>query len=352
MTKRVASNPKDFVQCAERHGVYYKYLIEAILSINKQSTCRLFNGKSLRGDGSSISSATLENWIETFEFVDKNPKHIDNDQVSGRDINPKQEWFDFVKLIRTKIPDEKVSYWKTCSVAQLSQDAESVGYTVGTKNYNSKKDLRERMLAMAERRRTDVWNLVEVKRTVVDEEDLRLKTILQLKDMAVERGIPTNQLKSDLIDALKKPIAAKVVIDKYMDMGRHDLIQLAKERGLGTYNKLNKPSLVKILSDYDAMSVMEEEERGDRGEGSEEEKRDTKTIATLDWNGIVIQSRESDKYINATQLCKAGGKKYFHYNENDRSKAFLEALSASIGITIGNLTKYNSGTTSTGIPLF
>jgi hypothetical protein len=133
-----------------------------------------------------------------------------------------------------------------------------------------------------------------------------------------------------------------------MDMVRHDLIQLAKERGLGTYNKLNKPSLVKILSDYDAMSVMEEEERGDRGEGSEEEKRDTKTIATLDWNGIVIQSRESDKYINATQLCKAGGKKFKHWNENDRTKHFLEALSASIGITIGNLAYIGNGLVKLG----
>jgi hypothetical protein len=42
-------------------------------------------------------------------------------------------------------------------------------------------------------------------------------------------------------------------------------------------------------------------------------------------------------------------KKFKHWNENDRTKHFLEALSASIGITIGNLTKYNSGTTSARI---
>jgi hypothetical protein len=85
----------------------------------------------------------------------------------------------------------------------------------------------------------------------------------------------------------------------------------------------------------------------DEKEEEEDEKRDTKTIATLDWNGIVIQSRESDKYINATQLCKAGGKLFNDWGRLDKSKALLESLSVSLQICIEDLSRYESGNNQT-----
>lgn len=69
-------------------------------------------------------------------------------------------------------------------------------------------------------------------------------------------------------------------------------------------------------------------------------------------NGSVIDQRANDGYVNATALCKAAGKLFAHYRENDTTKAFLKALSAKIGIPIdkGNQCLIDSrpGAPSTG----
>lgn len=58
----------------------------------------------------------------------------------------------------------------------------------------------------------------------------------------------------------------------------------------------------------------------------------------------VIHQRVRDGYVNATAMCKAGGKLFGHYRENRQTKDFLAALSRSIGIPIDQLV----ATSSTG----
>jgi hypothetical protein len=48
--------------------------------------------------------------------------------------------------------------------------------------------------------------------------------------------------------------------------------------------------------------------------------------------GKSIRARESDRYVNATELCKAAGKKWSHYYENKGTKEFIQALEGSTGI--------------------
>lgn len=62
------------------------------------------------------------------------------------------------------------------------------------------------------------------------------------------------------------------------------------------------------------------------------------------YQGAVIQQRLNDGYINATAMCKAAGRLFGHYNENDRTEEFKAALSRSIGIPIDQLVQ----TISTG----
>ena len=50
--------------------------------------------------------------------------------------------------------------------------------------------------------------------------------------------------------------------------------------------------------------------------------------------GGVVQQRADDGYVNATELCQRAGKLFGHYNENSQTQAFLEELSAVIGIPI------------------
>jgi hypothetical protein len=50
------------------------------------------------------------------------------------------------------------------------------------------------------------------------------------------------------------------------------------------------------------------------------------------WNGVAIQRRQADGFVNATAMCKAGGKRWNHYVTNDRTAEYLQALSGSTGI--------------------
>ena len=75
------------------------------------------------------------------------------------------------------------------------------------------------------------------------------------------------------------------------------------------------------------------------------DNREDKRISTdqkLSVKGIVVVSRAEDGYINLNQLCKAGGKNFFHWKELKKSKTFLDVLSSSLVITRDSLIKYNS----------
>ena len=59
--------------------------------------------------------------------------------------------------------------------------------------------------------------------------------------------------------------------------------------------------------------------------------------------GYTIEHREEDGYINVTNLCKAGNKKFNDWFRLDKTKAFVQALSSSVGIPVNTLIKYNTG---------
>jgi hypothetical protein len=55
-------------------------------------------------------------------------------------------------------------------------------------------------------------------------------------------------------------------------------------------------------------------------------------IEAREWNGHAIQRRHVDGYVNATAMCRAGGRRWNHYVTNDRTNEYLQALSGSAGI--------------------
>lgn len=55
------------------------------------------------------------------------------------------------------------------------------------------------------------------------------------------------------------------------------------------------------------------------------------------WNGTAIQRRESDGYVNATAMCQANGKRWTLYQSNDRTQAYIAALSADVGFPTSSL---------------
>ena len=64
-----------------------------------------------------------------------------------------------------------------------------------------------------------------------------------------------------------------------------------------------------------------------------------------DWNGCLIGRRAADGYVNATAMCKANGKRWNHYISNDRSQAYIVALTAALRLA-GN----PADPTSAGFP--
>jgi hypothetical protein len=49
------------------------------------------------------------------------------------------------------------------------------------------------------------------------------------------------------------------------------------------------------------------------------------------WNGVEIQRRPTDGYVNATAMCKANGKLWKNYHQNDRTQAYIAALTMALG---------------------
>jgi hypothetical protein len=60
-------------------------------------------------------------------------------------------------------------------------------------------------------------------------------------------------------------------------------------------------------------------------------------------NNQIIQFRETDNYINATQLCKAGGKKLSHWICLDNTKELISVLASDIGIPASQLIDSKKG---------
>ena len=82
----------------------------------------------------------------------------------------------------------------------------------------------------------------------------------------------------------------------------------------------------------------------DSDDENEEEKSEEYQLKPLDIGaGYQIENRESDGYINVTNLCKAGKKLFGHWRQLNKTNDFLKELSGSIGITIDLLIQTVTG---------
>jgi hypothetical protein len=65
-------------------------------------------------------------------------------------------------------------------------------------------------------------------------------------------------------------------------------------------------------------------------------------IKSLTFNGVVIVSR-SDGFVDATQLCKAGGKQFKHWYSLESTKQLVLVLKSKVGIPTLDLIEINKG---------
>ena len=92
-----------------------------------------------------------------------------------------------------------------------------------------------------------------------------------------------------------------------------------------THNNINTN-----INNIECQTIVEIEEETDTSEQSTNESYELVPLE-ID-NGYIIESRDSDGYIDVTNLCIAGKKKFNDWNRLDKTKAFLKELSSSAGI--------------------
>lgn len=248
-------NPQSFCKEAHKLNVRYEFLMEARLCIGDQSLARLFNGSSMRGGGGSISAATMINWLLTFEYIQLNPEHVDNEQYVVHRLEPKDDYYKYIAILQAPITDDAIKSWDALSNKKLGDEAQKYGITIGIRNSEAIKTLRERMKQMVERRSANIWS--KNFDVVGDNEtDYRLTNVPELRRMCKEKNIKNAHIKSkeELVKLLEEtelnPLYTEGKKD-YKDRTTKELKSLAKERGLTCYNNLKKDELVKLHGDYD-----------------------------------------------------------------------------------------------------
>jgi|688.fasta_scaffold139254_2 hypothetical protein len=317
---RKFTNPHAFANECKNVNVTLELLLESQLCVGKQHTARFFSGKCQRGGGGFVSSALIEDWIETLTYAKNHPEEKDNDVYQRpRDVLPTDEWTKFIELVYLPIEDVVVQSWEKMSKKTLGKEAKKYGITFGTANNKALDNLHQRMSDMVERRRLHFWNKDD---ETVEEipENLKLLNINQLQNLAKELGVISSGVKKenliDLILTKREQLrneSKDIFNQAYDEMKIRKLKMLCKDRGVNEYINKSRDELITILKELDRQT---------------DEKEDKFILG-----GVEIQSRPSDCYINATQLCKAGKREFFKWNEIERSKKFVQVLGKKLELT-------------------
>lgn len=306
-------NPKAFIRLAYSYQITFSTLNESMLCLGKQATARLFIGKSSKMKINSLSSASLDVWMNTFKFVRSHIDIEDNDIYQSRVIQPTDEWYSYLQTIKTPIDQDRVQSWSRLSKKELALEAQLIGITIGIKNTKASKYLLERMIETIKRRENCNWFEEPCIVPLDVQEDYRLMNVFRLRELCKERSITSVHLKKDEMiqklkeynDLNKECVEEEKTLDNY---NSRQLKEKCKELGFTSYNHLKKDELVKLVESI--------------------EEKDNHHQLVL--NDVEIIARQSDKYINATQLCKAGNKRFTKWYGLKRTKDFLNELTSVV----------------------
>ena len=355
---KVMSNPHNFVIEAHQKNIRPEYLIEAKLCIGAQSLARMFSGVSSRGKRGCMSAITIDAWLNTFDYAENNPDIKDNDQYTARRLEPTVEYYDYIELIKKPIDDVVVESWNTKSSKKLSEEAALHGITLGIKNSKAIETLLQRMLDMVERRRNNIWNKTfEIK---PKELDYRMMNVHEIRRLLKERNIRNAHItkKEDLINLLiENPTIIPITEIEYEKLTIKDLKSIAKDIGLTKYNKkITKTRLITLIRAQE--NILKEEHKiedkivlteNDKIVLKEEDKIVLKEDTVMPYNLVLKDGTQfvvpfrKDGMVNATMLCKAGKKRFNHWNTLESTKDLIKALESRAGIPALTLIDVKNG---------
>ena len=164
---------------------------------------------------------------------------------------------------------------------------------------------------------------IEKCKVKLNEKDIT-KLELKIKNLEIElkHSIITNK---ELDTKHKKEI---LEIKNYNDKTVKNLqLQLQVDKMFLTIEKLASNAINKLHETVIDIELDDNEEKD-----SKEEIEGYQLQPLNLGNDFYIENREEDGYINVTNLCKAGNKKFNDWSRIDNTKAFLKELSTSAGI--------------------
>ena len=151
-------------------------------------------------------------------------------------------------------------------------------------------------------------NILETEFSVCDVCKNNPKTMAEEKLIEFEKGL------DDLI-----PTLTSMKKEDSFKYNKKEIMMIATKLGIKYYKTMDKPVIMELIDAH-----------------LEEKQKEERKIVLADMggeinlNGITVLSRE-DGFINATALCKAGGKKFNDWFRLDNTKSFLEILGGSAG---------------------
>ena len=134
----------------------------------------------------------------------------------------------------------------------------------------------------------------------------------------------------------------EITHDKFNQYNREQYYKIAAKLGIKVNQKTKKDAVVNMINE---ILKKREEER----QKQQKELIDNSILEknyTLTFNGMDIQYRKEDGFVNATAMCKAGKKEFKHWKSLQSTKDLIKALESEVGIPTSQLIDSKKGNTS------
>jgi len=142
----------------------------------------------------------------------------------------------------------------------------------------------------------------------------------------------------NLVDSLEPMTNRALDVDRF---NKDQLTMIARKLGLKFEQKIPKNDLFDLVNE-----ALETRQLGREKDRAVEELQlvvTDKKVEDLVVNGLTIQARGSDCYINATMMCKAGNKRFNNWYQLESTKKLIEALSDDVGVPQSTLLDITKG---------
>ena len=123
---------------------------------------------------------------------------------------------------------------------------------------------------------------------------------------------------------------------------KEQTFKIARKLGISVKQKDPKSTMITAINTFLEQDKKEKDELIN-SIGVEESKHQENTEIEL--NGIIVLSRD-DGFINATQLCKAGNKKFNDWKRLDSTSSLIQALESDTGLTVSQIIDIKKGNSS------